>query len=159
MDHFTWQYRKQQYRVRLHLIVLTPMDQPRITFVINGNTYNLRPTDQQAITAISNADRQQLLALLEAIKTHDTLSHAEVQKAAERAEILLQNRGAGATANATHSPPSPRPERLGSGDADALMARLVMEEKLNRKSGVTKNTVYKFAAGTAVVIILLTVIF
>ena len=135
------------------------MDQPRITFVINDNTYSLQPTDQQAITAISNADRQQLLALLEAIKTHDTLCRVEVQKAAERAEILLQNGGEGATANATHSHPSPRPERLGSGDADALMARLAMEEKLNRKPGVTKNTVYKFAAGIAVVIILLTAIF
>ena len=135
------------------------MDQPRITFVINDNTYSLRPTDQQAITAISNADRQQLLALLEAIKTHDTLSRVEVQKAAERAEILLQNGGEGATANAPHSHPSPRPERLGSGDTDALMARLVMEEKLNRKPGVTKNTVYKFTGGIAVVIILLIVIF
>ena len=156
---YSWQYSKQRYRVRLHLIALTPMDQPRITFVINDNTYSLRPTDQQAIAAIPNADRQLLLALLEAVKTHYTLSHVEVQKAAEHADIFLRNGGEGAAANATHNHPSPRPERLGSDDADALMARLVMEEKLNSKPSVTKNTIYKLTGGIAVVIILLIVIF
>jgi hypothetical protein len=131
------------------------MEQPKITFVINGKTFSLRASDAQAIRDVPAADRQQLIVLLEAIKQQDVLAQAAVQNAVDRAIIPLdgpENKG-------TPDHKVPKPERLGSGDIDALMTRLIMEEKRDKKPGLTSRGLVKWVVGLTGAIILLVLIF
>ena len=114
------------------------MDQQQpITFVISGRTYRLDPGMGDAIKAMPAEDRGQLLRLLEAVREQERLSRAAVDAAA--ASVLA---GGGTTGVGA----SPKPERLGSGDVDALMARLVMEERRNRKPPISRGSLYKWSA-------------
>ena len=124
------------------------MQQSAITVVINGSAYSLRADDVAAVSAMPAADRQQLLALLEALK------------GAERtADRIVQNSLRVAAGAAPHGVDQVKPERLGAGDADALMARLVMEENRHKKPLPTRQSLYKWVTVFAVVVVLLVVIF
>lgn len=127
------------------------MEQAPVTFIVSGNTYSLRAGDTEAIRAISGEDRRQLIALLEAVKEQERLSQVAVQAAANRV-------GMGPEATLTSASSSPSPERLGSGDADALMARLIMEENRNKKPPISTQTLYKWLGVTLTVIVLLVMI-
>jgi len=139
------------------------MEQAIVTFIINGKTYSLRASDGEAIREIPSADRQQLIALLEAVKLQETLSHRAVQNAAQKAvdktRIASQAATNGAKAGDTTERQDIKPERLGSGDIDALMSRLIMEEKRDKKPGLTTQGLVKWVAGLAAIIILLVLIF
>jgi len=127
------------------------MEHPVITFVVNGKTFSLRAGDKAALGAIPEAERRQLLALLDALKQQDERAEALVQGAVARARATSRSpQGAAASA----APP----ERLGSGDVDALMARLVLEENRNRKPGPTRHDLYKWLLGFAGVVVLLVLI-
>ena len=114
------------------------MIQSAITVIINNKTYSLSAGNVEAIRHIPDADRQQLIALLELVKQQES---------------------------ATQSPPvrqvtteTSRSERLASGDVDSLMAQLIMEERAKQKPGITKETIYKWVVGVAVVIIILVLV-
>jgi len=124
------------------------MNQPGITFVVNGNAYSLQPDDRAAVGAIPAADRQQLIALLETVK--------EAERTANRIAEGSRQVVAGA---GSYNVDQIKPERLGAGDADALMARLVMEENRHKKAIPTRQSLYKWIAVFAVVVILLVAIF
>ena len=138
---------------------LKTMDQPAITFILNEKTYSLRATDSHAIRQIPSGDRQQLISLLEAVKQQDALAHQAVDQAVTRATSGYQASNGSMAAADPSAPPPANPERLGSGDVDALMARLVMEEKLSQKPGLTRQGIYKFLAWSAAVIVLLVIVF
>ena len=118
--------------------------------------------DLPALTAapfrIPKTDRQQLMTLLEAVKHQEILSLAAVQKAVDSARLpsrsALKADEAGSPVNYSNT----KPERLGSGDVDALMARLIQEEKRNQKPGLTQWSIYKVVAGLAAVLILIVLI-
>jgi thioredoxin-like negative regulator of GroEL len=124
--------------------------QAPITFIVNGRTYRLAPGMGDAIRAMPAEDRGQLLKLLEAVREQERLSRAAVDAAA--ASVLAAT-AAGSAAGAVASP---KPERLGSGDVDALMARLVMEEQRNRKPPIDRGSLYKWS-GICIGILLLLV--
>jgi hypothetical protein len=130
------------------------MEQPLITFVLNGKTFSLRAGDREAIGAIPAPERQQLLALLEAVRQQEEQAGAIARSALDKAGVISQAVPGAAQAHSS----SVRPERLGSGDVDALMARLVVEENRNRKPGMTKQRMYLWLLGTALVIALLLLI-
>ena len=129
------------------------MNSSAITFIVDGKTYSLNASDSTAIRTIPAGDRQQLIALLEAIKHQDSLAKAAVQTAVDYVNAPLH--GAGKPLQDR----TPKPERLGSGDADALMARLIIEEKRDKKPGLTKERLYKIVAGFVAVIFLVMMIF
>ena len=134
------------------------MEQPTITFVVSGNTYSLCAGDNAAISKISAVDRQHLITLLDAVKLQETLSQASVQRAMDKAKLTLRST---TDTRESGSPPAHNdinPERLGSGDVDALMARLIVEEEHNKKPGLTKQGLYKVVAGFAVFVFLLVLI-
>lgn len=135
------------------------MNKNRITFVINNNSYSLDATDASAIRKIPEQDRRELISLLEAVKLEDANALARTQQADARAKALLDGTGKNSAPTNNSTQQSPSPERLGRGDADALMARLAMEEKINRKPGLTKQGLYKFVIALFVAIILLVAIF
>jgi hypothetical protein len=124
------------------------MNESGITFVVNGNAYSLRPNDGAAAGAIPAADRQQLIALLETVK--------EAERTADRIAESSRQKVAGAGPG---NMDQIKPERLGAGDADALMARLVMEENRHKKAIPTRQGFYKWMAVFAFVVILLVVVF
>ena len=130
------------------------MEQPRITFVINGKTFSLRASDGDGIGAMPAAERQQLIDLLEAVRQQDKRAREVAQRALDSAALTASGAAGAAT-------PDYRPaggERLGSGDVDALMARLVAEDNRKRKPGPTRQDLYKWVLGIAVVFILLVLI-
>ncbi len=139
------------------------MEKQPTTFILNGNTYRLLPTDSDAIRQIPKADRQQLIELLEAIQQQDRLSQAAVQQAATKtsqtaAITTAKTNPASATTATTPTQQTP-PERLGEGDIDDLMTRLIMEEKGNKKPQLTPQTIYLWAGGILAVIIFLIYLF
>jgi hypothetical protein len=135
------------------------MEQPRITFIVNNNTYSLRATDSNAIRDIPSADRAPLIELLDAVRQQETLSQSVVQNAVDRSRNLSQVNAGRSGPGAVAGRQDPKPERLGSGDVDALMARLALEEKHKQKPGLTKRGVYKLVAGFAIGVLLLVLIF
>jgi hypothetical protein len=125
------------------------MQQTNITIIIDGSTYNLNPTDKASIKSLPIGDRQQLITLLEAIQLFEKQRNASARKAE-------------GTANAAAALAATKPlgkEQLGKGDVDQLMAQLVMEEKNNRKTGLTQQGLYKWMGISVAVIILLVLIF
>lgn len=132
------------------------MNSSAITFVINGATYRVNAGDSSAIRNIPEADRAELIALLQAVQVQDIASKAAVQGAAARV---------GATTNPSQSKrlgdslqQSPKAERLGSGDVDALMAKLIMEDKRDQKPGLTKQGIYKVVGVFAAIVLLFVVL-
>jgi hypothetical protein len=127
-----------------------------ITLIINSNTYRIDPADMDTVITIAAPDKLQLIDLLSAINQHD-------QQIKIKAQVLLKQAGQVSTINknkaaASVDSPTPKLERLRPGDADALIARLAMEEANQQKTGLTKDSIYKFVGGLAVLIILLIII-
>jgi hypothetical protein len=135
------------------------MQQPTITFILSDKTYRLCATDSHTMRELPVAERQQLITLLEALKQQDTLARQAVEQAVARAKAGQVTAAGESKIGAQPHQQTVKPERLGSGDVDALMARLVMEEKSSQKPALTKQGFYKFIAWAAVLIILLTFIF
>jgi len=131
------------------------MDQSRITFVINGQTFSLRPGDADGIGAIPAAERQQLIELLQAVQQHDRRVGDIARSARDRA--ALSPAGTAGTMQPEYRPAGA--ERLGSGDVDALMARLVAEDNRNRKSAPSREGLLKWVLGAVGAVILLVLIF
>lgn len=135
------------------------MQQPTITFIVNDKTYRLCATDSHAMRELPVADRQQLITLLEALKQQDILARQAVEQAVARAKTGLTTAAGESKTGTQPQQPTVKPERLGSGDVDALMARLVMEDKLSQKPGLTQQGMYKVIAWVVAVIIALIVLF
>ena len=127
------------------------MEQPKVTFVINGQTFSLRASDSSSIDAIPAPERQQLVELLEAVKQRENRAATMARQALEKAAVATTD----SAGSARPDYQSAKPERMGSGDVDALMARLVMEENRNRKPGMTRQDLYKWVLGGAAIVILL----
>jgi hypothetical protein len=131
------------------------MKQPTITFIINGTTYSLCASDTKAIRNIPTVDRQHLITLLEQVKDQERLSVAAVQQEMDKAKFYSRNATSVPAAAIQPAPNDIKPERLGSGDIDALMARLVLEDKRSRKPALTKRGIYKGIGVFAVLVVLL----
>lgn len=126
-----------------------------IAVVIAGNTYVLRPDDPQGLRDMPANDRDQLIGLLEALKAQRNNSQRAAQAAL--AGSADNTKAAQSAADATQGiQPG---ERLGEGDIDTIMARLIMEERQQRKQALTPATIYKFAAAIIVAIVLVGVLF
>lgn len=132
------------------------MEQPVITFIMNGKTYRLSADRPEAIRHIPKADREQLVVLLEAVKLQDDGSAAPVPSVEVKVAMTAP---AAMPANNITKVQSVKPERIGAGDVDDLMARLIMEEKRNKKPGLSQQTVYKWAGGILVFVLLLVLFF
>ena len=133
------------------------MENPGITFIINGNTYSLRATDLDSIDKIAKVDRQDLVALLEAIKRQEQISKVAVQRTADDLKARTQtassvsNQGDGISAIAEKNI---EVDRLSGSQVDDLMARLIIEEKQQTKPGLTRSGIYKFVGGFAIIVII-----
>ena len=145
----------------------SPLNKSGITVVVAGNTYTLRSDDPQGMRDMPAGDRDQLIALLEALKAQRDRTQRVAQAAVAR--VVAGNATPGAIGAGTGAPvqsrqqmqsqPQTQPgERLGKGDVDAIMARLIMEERQQRKPGLKPSTIYKIAAGVIVVIAVLSII-
>ena len=104
----------------------------------------------EAMRAMPAEDRGQLIRLLEALREQEHLSRAAVDAAAAKLRATAAGGGAPGAVR-----PSPKPERLGSGDVDALMARLVMEERLSRKPPISRGSLYKWSGVCLGIVLLL----
>ncbi|MGH1472034.1 MAG: hypothetical protein ACRBCS_12620 [Cellvibrionaceae bacterium] len=150
------------------------MEKSAITFIINGNTYNLRVSDTEAIRKMQPLDRQELIKLLNAVKHEDELALAAVEQRINKARASQQSATSIPTSAKTrHASTTPastktvssgqtlgeKTRRLGEGDVDNIMAKLMLEEKRAQKPIPTKNTLYKWIGISIIVIVLLFIIF
>lgn len=123
------------------------MNQSNITITIDGVTYNLDPANADSINRLPIAQRQQLISLLEVIKQQSESNPQTVNTPERPSQVKA--------VNPFQDQDIANPERMGSGDIDALMARLIMEEQANEKPIPTGRGLYKFVIGVAVVTIIL----
>jgi len=105
-----------------------------------------------------SVDRQHLVTLLEQVKSQEMLSVAVVQQEIDKAKFYSRDAKSVPGAGIQPDHKTIKPERLGSGDIDALMARLVLEETRSRKPALTKRGMYKVISLFAVFIVLLILI-
>ena len=134
------------------------MKQPTIIFIINGTTYSLCASDTKAIRNIPSVDRHHLVTLLEQVKHQERLSVDVVQQEIDKAKFYSRDAKSVPEAGIQPDHKAIKSERLGSGDIDALMARLVLEEKRSRKPALTKRGIYKVIGLFAVFVVLLILI-
>ena len=142
------------------------MSEP-ITIVISGKVYKIEADKPQTLQNIPASHRMQLIGLLETLKSQENrmqqikgnsaTAHPPTFNATSAATAIKQTRADQplnhtATANNLATQSTPANERLGKGDVDQLMARLILEEKRHAKPGITKATVYK-AMGIILLII------
>lgn len=135
------------------------MEPTPITFVMNGKTYRISADKPEAIRHIPRADREQLIQLLEEVKLQDQLAAHAVGQVAAKAMPPAAKIPAASNVVSAAQPVQPKPEPLGAGDVDDLMARLIMEENRNKKPGLSAQAIYMWAAGILAVIFLLVVLF
>ena len=127
------------------------MNQPKIIVIINKKPYILYASDVDSIRSIPSAERQQLITLLESIKKQESLSQSANQSV-DLTEATI------ADASIMFDDSEIKSEHMASGDVDAVMAQLIMEENLNRKSGLTKQSINKWVIVIAAIIFLLVLI-
>lgn len=124
----------------------------KITFIVNGNTYHLSASDETSIGNIDNLDRQALITLLDAIKQQQTLSQQAIQSASRSA-------AANPFASSATSAAPDKIDRVRPGDAEAIMARLIMEEQSQKNSESAKNKPYKWIIGGGILLLLWVIFF
>ena len=105
---------------------------------------------------IPPADRLQLIALLEAIKSQDSPAQTSAQAVTAKEGTPAQLAPTTPTARNTLDHQDIKAERLGSGDVDNLMAQLIQQEK--HKPELTKQAIYKWMGGLAIMVFLLVLI-
>lgn len=133
------------------------MPQPRITIAINGKTYSLCADNAEAIGNMPLDDRQYLVTLLEVVKSKTDPAPAAAPVATGKSNSPAPAKPALAD-HVTHTAANaPKPARMGSGDIDALVARLAAEDLQSRKPVLTRAGVYKVTGGFLLVIFLLVV--
>lgn len=123
------------------------MAQPVITFIVNKKPYRLCSSNVDAIRDMPSEDRQQLIALLDAVKREEAAAQQVAAKIEEPAAVTS---AVGTNAVSAHQ--DVQSERSGSTNVDALMAQLIMEDKVSHKSGLTKQAVYKWVVIVTVLI-------
>jgi len=135
------------------------MEQSPVTIVINGSTYTLNANDADAIQQIPRAERQKLITLLEAIQQHDRTAISSEQPISTDLEEVWEDSIKHATQAPTLDQQDNSAQAAGGGDIDALMARLIMEERANQKEVPTRQSLYKIIGGVTIVIIVLILVF
>ena len=124
-----------------------------VIVIINKKPYTLDVNNIETIDSMPAIDRQQLIELLEVIKAQTIQITTQ-----PGAGSLQQAKPAIPNSTNTSSPQSNNLDRLHSGDADAVMAQLIMEEELNKKPAPSKQSIHKGIIIVAAIIILLVLI-
>ena len=132
------------------------MSASTITLVVNGNAYQLSATNTASLRAINPCDRRALLMLLEALKYDDQLAPRIADRVLPQTCSTITD---DVIVEGSHITESLSQERMGSGDVDALMAKLIAEDQQSRKSQKNRPSMIKWAAMLVMAIILLVVIF
>lgn len=134
------------------------MAEPRITITINGTTYSLCADNAEAIGNMPVHDRQHLVTLLEAVRSKTNPATAATPGLQDKSRIAAAPQPAKADSAARSAASQPTAAHIGSGDVDALMARLAAEDMQRRKPGLTRAGLYKVTGGFLLFIFLLVVI-
>jgi hypothetical protein len=122
------------------------MEKPAITVIINGKTYRIRADAPEAIRAIPEADRAALVELLRVVDGQP-LPAAAPRPAPAPLPVPT-------SPSATPPPEVP----VSAKEIDAMVNRLIREERANQSSLPTAQTIYLWAGGIVVLLFLLMVI-
>lgn len=132
------------------------MEKPAITVIINGKTYRIRADAPEAIRAIPEADRAALVELLRVVDGQP-LPVAAPRPAP--APLPVQVLAPAPVATLTSPSATPPPEvPVSAKEIDAMVNRLIREERANQSSLPTAQTIYLWAGGIVVLLFLLMVI-
>jgi len=133
------------------------MAEPRITIIINGTTYSLCADNAEAIGHMPLVDRQHLITLLDVVRSRTDPAQVPAPRPSPAAAIAAPGKPATPVGAAPVTAREATPERMGSGDIDALMARLAAEDSQRRKPALTRAAIYKVTGGFLLLILLLVV--
>ena len=140
-------------------IPLVKMSQQTIKITIDGKTHEFMSGDHQAMKNMAWQDRKKLIDLLETIK------QAEYVKEAKSPEIETEKLTSTPTIDPefkTNKNNSDQPDHTvkpGQGDVDALMNRLILEDKKHQSNIPDKSVVIKWMLIILAVVLLIAVIF
>ena len=126
-----------------------------VIVIINKKPYTLDVNNADILASMPDEDRQQLIQILEVIKNQE---HSRQASTGTVAETLLKTKPVTPNSTNTFSSQSNNLDRLHSGDADAVMAQLIMEEELNKKPATSKLSIHKWMIIVAIVVILLVLV-
>ena len=122
------------------------MRKPPIIIIINKKPYVINMDKIETIRAIPREDRQQLITLLDIIKSEENL----VQVSDQSVSAITSSAG---NIEDTHAPKHTKLEN--DGNVDAVMAQLIMEEDIKKKENLSKQLIYKWMMAVVVIIFLL----
>ena len=125
------------------------MSTEKITFIVNGNSYHISASEPETLTTIDPTDRKALITLLEAVKHQQDASEQRADQILMQTAVPISDNPAAAI----------KPERLGRGDAEAVMARLILEEKAKQKKAPSQRSFYKWIIGFTALVILAILVF
>ena len=126
-----------------------------VIVIINKKPYTLDVNSADILATMPDEDRQQLIQIFEVIKNQ---AHSTQASTGTVAESSIQTKPVIPNTTNTSSPQSNNLDRLHSGDADAVMAQLIMEEELNKKPAPSKQSIHKWMIIVAIVVILLVLV-
>jgi len=118
---------------------MTAADNRAITVVIGGRPHQLVADDPASFSTLSAGDRQQLLSLLQALSKPSVAREAAISSG----PVSAPHRNGAALQE-------PKPERMGAGDVDALMAKLIAEDQRDRATPPGKHRADKVLAVIAI---------
>lgn len=125
---------------------ISDMRKPPIIIIINKKPYVINMDKIETIRAIPREDRQQLITLLDIIKSEEKLVQVSDQSVSTITSSV-------ANIEDTHAPEHTKLEN--DGNVDAVMAQLIMEEDHKKKENLSKQLIYKWMMAVAVIIFLL----
>lgn len=120
------------------------MNPSDIIVIINKKDYRLSISDVESIRQLPDADRRQLVELLEVIK-RDMQPAVDSIQSAPTSSVLSDS----LSQQYTGDDPA---------NADAIIAQLIMEEDAKQKPKVTKHVIHRWMAAAAIIILLLVLI-
>ncbi len=130
-----------------------------IVCIVNGNTYILNARNPSALSQVPEAERNQLIQLLKALKRQSTTQE-------DPGQFYAHPDTAAKTPRQPPSKPAPSPavasgstgRKLSEAEIGHLMAQLAMEERGRDRTSISKRGVYVFLFIVMMLILLLALI-
>ncbi len=123
-----------------------------ITIVINGNSYRLSTDNPKAMRDMPVAERAQLINLLKVLNAQHLQAQQQLEQTVARQQNPVLQASISQPQTANDKPATG--ERMGKGDVEQMMARLIAGEKSKQKPLMTASTIYKFVGVVFLVIFL-----
>lgn len=135
------------------------MSKQTIKITIDGKTHEFMAGDHQAMKNMAWQDRKQLIDLLENIKQAEYINQSTPVQEPEQPESIKPTLPTQSKSQEKPKVDMDQASRPGQGDVDALMNRLILEDKKHQSNIPDKGVVVKWMLIILAIVLLIAVIF